>query len=238
MPTSHHNQLNEIVELLMLSKPQSLLDVGVGFGKYGFLAREYLELWDSRKKYRDWTRVIDGIEAFKDYKTPLYDFVYNRVYFGNALEILPSLKKRYDLILLIDVLEHFSYGEGLRILKECKKRGRNLIVSTPKNVKFQKDAFDNPYETHKFQWGKKHFSMFEQRFFVPNKNSLICFMGEDADMVKRKWTESRISSLFYPYSNYMYRKALKERVKERLPILKYPYKVVAVVTRKLFGGRL
>jgi len=41
MPSSHLLQLNEIMQLIFLTKPQSLLDIGVGFGKYGVLAQEY-----------------------------------------------------------------------------------------------------------------------------------------------------------------------------------------------------
>ena len=63
MPSSAPNQINQIVQLMMIVKPQSLLDIGIGFGKFGFLAREYLELWDRRNKYDDWQRRIDGIEA-------------------------------------------------------------------------------------------------------------------------------------------------------------------------------
>ncbi len=70
MPSSHFGQLNEIVELIKLSKPKSVLDIGVGFGKYGVLAREYLELWDEGKKYNDREIRIDGIEAFEKYITP------------------------------------------------------------------------------------------------------------------------------------------------------------------------
>ena len=33
-------------------KPFSILDIGSGFGKYGVLCREYLELWDGRQEYR------------------------------------------------------------------------------------------------------------------------------------------------------------------------------------------
>ncbi|MBA7677027.1 hypothetical protein ES703_85275 [subsurface metagenome] len=39
MPTSYYSQLNEIMELIVLTDPKSILDVGVGFGKYGFLSR-------------------------------------------------------------------------------------------------------------------------------------------------------------------------------------------------------
>ena len=108
MPTSHLHQINEIVELIVLTNPQTVLDVGVGFGKYGALAREYLELRDGRNQYHDWQRRIDGIEVFPDYLTPLHDYIYDTVHVGNATEIMPALNLRYDLVLLIDVLEHFT----------------------------------------------------------------------------------------------------------------------------------
>ncbi len=43
MPTSHLYQISDILEIISLIRPRSVLDVGVGFGKYGLLAREYLE---------------------------------------------------------------------------------------------------------------------------------------------------------------------------------------------------
>lgn len=41
MPTSRPHQINKILELIILTAPESLLDIGPGFGKYGFLARGY-----------------------------------------------------------------------------------------------------------------------------------------------------------------------------------------------------
>jgi len=38
MPTSQPHQLNEIMELIVLTRPKNVLKVGVGLGKYG--ARE------------------------------------------------------------------------------------------------------------------------------------------------------------------------------------------------------
>ena len=185
MPSSHPDELNEIAGLILRTDPESVLDVGVGFGKYGVLAREYLELWDGRNRYGDWKRRIDGIEAFADYLTPLHEYIYDRVHVGNALDILPSLEPNYDLILLIDVLEHFDYSEGMRILELCMKIARNTLISTPKKVGKQEDAFGNPFEAHKFQWEKKHFDVFKDKFFLPNERSLICYAGEDAPKIKR-----------------------------------------------------
>lgn len=171
--------------MIVRCNPKSILDIGVGFGKYGYLSREYLELWDGRQKYDDWQRRIDGIEVWKKYLTPVHKYIYNRIYIGNAIDILPTLKIKYDLILLIDILEHFSYEDGMRLLTECRKRGKNIIISTPLHIGSQKDAFGNPFETHKFQWRKSHFSKFTDKFFVPNNYSLICFMGVDAFKLKK-----------------------------------------------------
>lgn len=195
MPTSHPDQLNEIVRLIMLADPKMLLDVGVGFGKYGLLAREYLELWDGRERYRQWSRRIDGIEAFGGYLTPVHDFVYNRVYVGDALEVLPALDHHYDLALLIDVLEHFDYEDGRRLLSECRRRARNLLVSTPKRVGAQREAFGNPYETHRFEWQRRHLTSFGDAFFVPNAHSINVFLGEDAPRVRKAYRKLRRRNL-------------------------------------------
>lgn len=160
-----------------------MLDIGVGFGKYGMLAREYLELWDGRQKYNEWKRHIDGIEAFENYITPLHNFIYSNIYIGNASEIVPKLEITYDLILLIDVLEHFEYEDGNRLLSECRQKGKNIILSIPKKMNQQQDSFGNIFETHRFQWTKKHFENIPNKFFVPNSYSLICYIGQNAPAV-------------------------------------------------------
>src|ERR1043166_5417798 len=185
MPSSHFYQINQIVELMVLTGPKSLLDVGVGFGKYGFLAREYLEVWDHRKPYGVWECRVDGIEAFEQYRTPLYSFIYNQVHFGDAMEIVPRLTDRYDLLLLIDVLEHLTEEDGKKMLTACRERARNLIVSTPKDIGDQGAVYGNVYETHRFQWRRQHLEAFPPAFFLEQEQSLIAYMGEDAERVRR-----------------------------------------------------
>lgn len=155
MPPSHFYQLNEIMELIVLTKPNRILDVGLGFGKYGFLCREYLDLLDGRQKINDWRRQIDGIEIFNAYITPLQEQIYNHIYIGNALDILPALKEPYDLILLIDVIEHFDRPDGERLFALCREHGRNIIISTPKIDMPQQDMFGNPlllFQKKLFSW--------------------------------------------------------------------------------------
>ncbi|MDP4282547.1 MAG: hypothetical protein Q8867_10425 [Bacteroidota bacterium] len=184
MPSSHYLQLNEIVELIMLTDPDKMLDIGIGFGKYGFLSREYLELWDGRDKYGSWQRQIDGIEAFEPYLNDGHKFVYSNIFTGNALQILPGIKdKAYDLILMVDVLEHFSKEDGLVILKECQRISRNVLISVPLVNSVQDAVFNNPYEMHKYQWKKQNFKSFPGCAFILNYKSLICYFGEKSSEV-------------------------------------------------------
>jgi hypothetical protein len=199
MPSSHHFQLNEIVDLVSLTDPNKLLDIGIGFGKFGFLAREYLELWKEGGEYNKWTRQIDGIEAFEPYLTPIHKFIYNNIFIGDALNIIPGLTEKYDLILMIDVFEHFSLSDGLKLLEECRKHGRNILISVPIDMSAQEAVFDNPYETHKYPWKPKDFNFIGDKFFLKNIKSTICFIGEDSNRIsgilKKRRFRQRVATL-------------------------------------------
>ena len=185
VPSSHFYQLNEVVELIFLTSPMSVLDVGIGFGKYGFLCREYLDLLDGREKVNDWKRRIDGIEIFENYITPLQKKIYDHIYIGNALDILPNLNKTYDLILLIDIIEHCDYKDGEKLLELCRQHGKNVIVSTPKMDIPQPTMFGNPFEAHKAYYGKKFFRKYRDKIFISNFFSLIVYLGENTQAIKR-----------------------------------------------------
>jgi len=210
MPSSHTDQINEIMKLVILTSPKSILDVGIGFGKYGFLSREYLENIDIKKKYNEnWKIQIDGIEVFEEYLNPIQEIIYNNIYRGNALDVLPTIKIRYDLVLLIDVLEHFEYEDGLKVLKQCIKCGRNVLFSTPKDIGKQEKEHGNVFETHRFQWKKKHFNIFNTKFFLPNEYSLICYIGEDAQRIQKELARMKLRSRirrYVPFAKSLHKK--------------------------------
>lgn len=182
------------MELVVKAQPKSVLDIGVGFGKYGYLVREYLEIWGEGDQYDQWLRCIDGIEVFEPYIRDPQRAVYNDIFIGNATEVLPTLEKQYDLILLIDVLEHLTYEDGMQVLNAALKKGRNIIVSTPWDIGVQGEGYGNVYETHHFQWKKKHFKQWPH-FFYPNHQSMIAFAGPDAEKVGKGLKVSLIKRL-------------------------------------------
>src|SRR6266436_3092984 len=103
---------------MIRERPQRLLDVGAGWGKFGVLAREYAE-----------PATVDAIDA----NPPRYP-VYDRTFIGDIRElgrVLPVDAEPYDLALLIDVIEHLTKEEGWRLLDDLTVRAKRILLTTP-----------------------------------------------------------------------------------------------------------
>jgi hypothetical protein len=170
------------MDIIIALKPFSVLDIGSGFGKYGVLCREYLELWDGRQEY-NFLRRIDGVEVFETYITPLHKFIYNNIYTENISELVKKLDYTYDLVLLIDVLEHFSKDEGKWLLNTLLSKNKGVLIGTPKNPSAQKDAFKNVFETHKSMWEKKELISFGNYYFIQDKISHIVYITKEEQLL-------------------------------------------------------
>lgn len=127
MPSSDPITIPKIIKLVTALNPQSILDVGSGNGRYGFLFRETLDMNHGRLK--DWRVQIDAVEVELDYLSPVHNFIYNNVYLGDWLDV--EIPKVYDLVFLGDVLEHFAEGDWQLALLKAKKQGRHVIVVCP-----------------------------------------------------------------------------------------------------------
>ena len=184
MPSSQYYHISKLMHMIIALKPLKVLDVGTGFGKYGALCREYLDLWDGRQKYEFATQ-IDGVEVFKEYITPLHHFVYNNIYNDNIITVIRKLEMGYDLVLLLDVLEHFDKEEGRFLLDSLLSKNTGVLISTPKHPSAQKDAFGNIYETHRSAWSKQELSQMANIFFISDNISYICYITKHADSIKR-----------------------------------------------------
>ena len=136
MPSSRPTTIPVVIHLLRQLKPRSILDVGVGFGKWGHLFREYTDINEAerdpaRYQRENWQVRIDGIEGHAAYLTDLHRFLYNEIHVGDAAELLPRLP-RYDLIFLGDIIEHFEKEAGRRLLDEAL----SLAPATLSNIHF------------------------------------------------------------------------------------------------------
>jgi len=167
MPSSRPNTIPTVIHLVRQLRPKSVLDVGVGFGKWGHLFREYTDINEAeqdpaRYRRKNWRVRIDGIEGHAAYVTPMHRYLYNKIHIGDACALMRKLP-RYDLIFMGDVIEHLEKEAGLELMRDALKKSRKaIIVSTPKFETGQRDLCDNELERHRSLWSAKDFSRFER----------------------------------------------------------------------------
>ena len=179
MPTSYPENISRIITLILETKPYSILDVGSGFGKYGYLCREYLDVTQGRFRKGDWKIRIDGIEGFAPYLSDLQRLIYDRIYEGDIFETFAKFPDQtYDLALAIDILEHFEKAEGLRFLEECLRLARIVLVSVPLGLA-QGAVFGNPLESHRAKWSKKEFKALPAPVILTGYRSLIVLLSKN-----------------------------------------------------------
>lgn len=154
MPTSHAGKILPIVSLVQAIDPNRVLDVGFGFGRYGFLCREVLEERSPSGGFPSgWHRTIDGIEAWEPYIGELQRHIYDEVHVGEAVPLIKGMPHRsYDLVLLIEIIEHLDKEDGRQLLEEALRVGDVVLVSTPLHFLSQGPAFGNPFEVHRSHW--------------------------------------------------------------------------------------
>lgn len=183
MPFSQSSQISAIVGFIEKIDPASMLDVGTGMGQYGFLARNNLEQANlfqvdgtqaSQKHKLEWRVRIDGIEACSTYLTPVHEYAYNRIMTGEALELLHEIgDNAYDLVLAVDILEHFTKPDGQKFLAELKRvTKRAVLVSTPKEFHSQ-EIEANPYENHRSHWTDEELKQANYGEILANHESWI-----------------------------------------------------------------
>jgi hypothetical protein len=157
MPTSSCGYINVIVRLVLDLKPKRILDIGPGWGTYGLLFRQSLDMCNQEAYAReDWQTEIIGIEVFEGYRTPLWDYAYNEVLIGDAVELAPEVG-RCDLVLLGGVIEHLPKDKGMAFLDSLLSQCTYAILSTPYGHMTQEAAYGNEAERHLSGWSKRDF---------------------------------------------------------------------------------
>lgn len=178
MPSSRYDHIPIVISVVRQLDPSSLLDIGVGFGKWGHLFREYLEIVKSevdpaRYRRQNWRIRIDGIEGHLPYITPAHEFLYDKIHIGDMRELVEGMGS-YDVIFLGDVIEHVSKEDGVTLLRRCLSHARlAVVVSTPADETNQGALCDNPLEIHRSTWNQDDFKRLGNTVGTVTRDSVI-----------------------------------------------------------------
>lgn len=153
MGTSNLEDIDTIMRHVLSINPVSVLDVGIGFGKYGFLCREYLQtlksgVEDSGINVRqNWKHKIVGIEIYPEYVQRLQKEIYDLIFYGDAHKVLDRFKGgSFGLGLAIDVVEHME--NWYEFLCKFSVVCNNCIIAFPNGYYYQDGSTGNEYEAH------------------------------------------------------------------------------------------
>jgi hypothetical protein len=153
-------------------------------------------LWGRTTDYAKRTRRIDAVEVFEEYITPLQRSIYDEIYVGDALAVLPGVD-RYDLILLIDVLEHLPKENGIRLLAASLQKGMFVVVSTPKHPAEQGAHFGNVHEEHTSAWTKREIAAVAPSLFLHEPQSLVALLSTSKDRIAEKQSRIFFMNLYH-----------------------------------------
>jgi len=172
-------------------RPSSILDIGVGNGKMGYIARDYLDVMlGERYKKEDWRIRIDGIEVFPDYIQGHQKAIYDHIYIGDAFEVIDGLGK-YDLIIIGDVLEHFEKERAWEFADKCADHSNSfMLFNIPLGERWtQGPIYSNPFEVHRSFWSYEEFAPFvaeKSLFHSPGTGDYGCFLVNKVDYIRHR----------------------------------------------------
>lgn len=198
MGTSTWQHISYNIDIIKKINPSSILDIGVGFGRWGVMYREYLDYWAGRILRRDWTMVLDGIEVYPKYIKKYHKYFYSKIYYGDAYYVIDKIKKNYDLAILGDVFEHFEKDKAIDLMKRLLKKSKYILLNLPLGENWeQAEGCGNIHERHLSFWESeeiiKLFPVVRYHFFkTQDLNTYAVYVISDLE---------NASSVFNPYSD-------------------------------------
>lgn len=165
MPVSLWLGLEDALQVITELRPRSVLDAGIGFGLFGHLLRQYLDVWEGRIRREDWRTRIDGIEIDAARIQPHSRHLYDEVLVGDIRELVPLCASRsaYDVILFGDVLEHLPKPDATLLLRRAVALAVKLVVvRIPLGEGWRREGREEP-DHHRSTWSIDDFSGFAAR---------------------------------------------------------------------------
>jgi 2-polyprenyl-3-methyl-5-hydroxy-6-metoxy-1,4-benzoquinol methylase len=90
------------------------------------------------------------VDVFPDYLGPVQEALYDRIVIGDAIEWLAGQQdKSFDLVAVLDMIEHLERDQAMRLRDEARRVGRTVIISTPDYDYPQEAIYGNAAEIHR-----------------------------------------------------------------------------------------
>lgn len=129
-----------LVRAIEILQPKTILDIGAGDGKVAAILRASPLLQDVH---------ITALEPDKDCNAKLRAAGYNDIINAMTHELYRHHKQKYDVVIMGDVIEHLTHGEGRDLLEFLLYRSGYILIVTPDCMPMIEDEF---HIGHNSQW--------------------------------------------------------------------------------------
>lgn len=171
--------ISPILDIIVETNPKRILDIGSAFGKFGLLARE--AIISTRAEGQDLEPVDDleigCVEMAKYFQNmPYHENLYNFHYHEDARTIEWKEMPKFDLVMLIDVVEHWEKEEAIKVIADIKiNTGAKILISTPREtVMYDQAIYGKDCPTHKSQWTPTDF--YRIRTMAEDKSTIASYI--------------------------------------------------------------
>lgn len=124
-----------------------VLDVGCGFGEWGFMMRTI----------KRGSPYLIGVDIWRPYLERIHPLKIYDELIEVKIPHIPLKEKSIDISVACEILEHLSKNAGCELMAELQRvTEKTIIVSTPLNYP-QEEVRGNPYEKHVTDWSPKDF---------------------------------------------------------------------------------
>lgn len=162
MPTSTWVHITDMATIIVKLQPKRVLDVGCGFGRWGFLCRELLDIGKRRWSRDTWEVFLAGVEPTEEYITDVHREVYSLLIMNTvqfALDSSLNMIDPFDLIIAGDVMEHMPKKEAEAVMEGLEQHCKGAIIyGLPIGLWPQEAINGNEYERHVDSWTVPEFS--------------------------------------------------------------------------------
>jgi SAM-dependent methyltransferase len=132
------------VRHMLDKRSESILDIGCGKG-------EPMKFVNRRKRY-----FSVGIDAFGPYLEKCKKAGYHSDFILGDIRKLPFRKKSFDVVLIMEVLEHLDRPDGIALLQCAQDLARKQVIITTPLGKYEQNSYDsNPHQEHKYIWSSR-----------------------------------------------------------------------------------
>src|SRR5271156_4170007 len=109
MPCSSDIFDKHVQAMLELLKPKQICDVGPGASKYGRMARAL----DTDAHETVVTAIEIDDSYFNEFKL---NEIYDEIILGDVINIINEVRRRFDLVIFGDCIEHMRKSDGLDLI--------------------------------------------------------------------------------------------------------------------------